>query len=62
MSYRTVYRVFTQIQIMKIRDGGDLEIKIIDFLVSGSESTELLFRFLPFLIDRGIYLNDKGGR
>ena len=44
---------------MKIRDGGDLEIKIIDFLVSGSESIELLFRFLSSLEDWGIYLNDK---
>ena len=63
MSYRTVYRVFTQIQIMKIRDGGggDLEIKIIDFLVSGSESIELLSRSLPSLVDWGIYLNDKRG-
>ena len=41
---------------------GGVEIKAIDFLVSGSESIELLFRSLPSLVDRGIYLNDKGGR
>ena len=35
------------------------EIKVIDFIVSGSESIELLFRSLPSLVDRGIYLNDK---
>ena len=46
---------------MKIRDGGEPEIKAIDFLVSGSESIELLFRSLPSLVDRGIYLNDKKG-
>ena len=39
---------------------GEPEIKVIDFLVSGSESIELLFRSLPSLVDRGIYLNDKG--
>ena len=38
---------------------GEPEIKVIDFLVSGSESIELLFRSLPALGDRGIYLNDK---
>ena len=48
--------------MIKKGGGGEPEIKVIGFLVSGSESTELLFRFLPFLIDRGIYLNDKGGR
>ena len=47
---------------MKIRDGGRAEIKVISFLVSGSESIELLFKSLPSLVDRGIYLNDKGGR
>ena len=46
---------------MKIRDGGEPEIKAIDFLVSGSESIELLFRSLPSLVDRGIYLNGKKG-
>ena len=40
--------------------GGRTRIKVIDFLVSGSENIELLFRSLPFLVDWGIYLNDKG--
>ena len=31
------------------------------FSVSGAESIELLFRSLPSLVDRGIYLNDKKG-
>ena len=37
------------------------EIKVIDFIVSGSESIELLSRSLPSLVDWGIYLNDKRG-
>ena len=50
--------------IKKKRGGGEPKIKVIDFLVSGSEGIELLFRSLPSLVDRGIYLNDKkrGGR
>ena len=44
----------------KGQGAGEPEMKVIDFLVSGSENIELLFRSLPSLVDRGIYLNDKG--
>ena len=35
--------------------GGEPEIKVIDFLVSGSESIELLSRSLPSLVD-GVFI------
>ena len=40
---------------------GEPEIKVIDFLVSGSESIKLLSRSLPSLVDWGVYLNVKKG-
>ena len=44
----------------KGQGAGEPEMKVIDFLVSGSENIELLFRSLPSLVDRGIYINEKG--